>query len=123
MSVVLCRIDTSPLAFRHHPKLTISVDEREEVTVVEKQLLMHLDMDPVVTINVLCDQIVSTEGSVDEDEQSVRDRLRSLVIDFMRGRAKQAIVRHAEKSESKPDLVLVDRVMSVRPLLSHNGYC
>ncbi|KAI0338289.1 hypothetical protein BDW22DRAFT_1363175 [Trametopsis cervina] len=87
-------------------------DEPTEVGVVEGQLLMHLDKDPTVTLNVLCDQIVPPEEPLDEEDQTVRDRLRSLVIEFMRGRAKRGIIRHADKSDSGPDTALVNRVLN-----------
>ena len=56
---------------------------------VEKQLLEHLDLDPTVTINVFCDQVVPAEDAADEEDQAVR--LRALVVDFMRGTAKRWI--------------------------------
>ncbi|KAI0694283.1 hypothetical protein BC835DRAFT_1017764 [Cytidiella melzeri] len=94
-------------------------DERREVLIVSRQLLLHLDLDPAVTLNVLCDQIVPPEVPVDEEDQAVRDRLRSLVIEFMRGMAaKGSILRHSTKSELGPDTVLVNRVMSAISRLS-----
>ncbi|KAF7790046.1 hypothetical protein EIP86_000995 [Pleurotus ostreatoroseus] len=76
-------------------------DEPEEVEVVEHQLTEHLDMDPQVTLVVLCDQIVPVEEAVDEEDQAIRDHLRALVLNFMVGRAKRAIVeRHAETAEN-----------------------
>ncbi|KAJ3538874.1 hypothetical protein NM688_g6450 [Phlebia brevispora] len=81
-------------------KLTSRTDEPEEVEVVEQQLTEHLDMDPKVTLGVLCDQIVPPEDAVDDEDQAIRDRLRSLVLGFMVGRAKRAIVeRHAGVAE------------------------
>ncbi|KAI0088113.1 hypothetical protein BDY19DRAFT_211641 [Irpex rosettiformis] len=86
-------------------------DEPDEVKVVELQLVKHLDMNPTVTLNVLCDQVVPTEEVLDEEEQAVRDRLRSLVIEFMRGRAKQNIIRHATAGPTDPTVALLfDRV-------------
>lgn len=53
-------------------------------------------MDPKVTLGVLCDQFAPLSTDADEDEQVMRDRLRSLVIAFLTGEAKRAIVeRHA----------------------------
>ena len=75
--------------------------------------MKHLDKNLAVTLNVLCDQIIPPEEDIDEEEQAIRDRLRSLVIEFMTGRAKQNIVRHAEDKEESPDREFVDRVMRV----------
>lgn len=89
--------------------LTERSDEPEEVEVVEQQLTEHLDMEPQITLGVLCDQIVPLEDNPDED-QAVRDRLRSLVLGFMVGRAKRAIVeRHADHAET----VLVEGLLNV----------
>ena len=89
-------------------------DEPEEVGVVEKQLLEHLDMDPTVTVNVLCDQVVPTEEPVDDEDRAVRDRLRALVLDFMKGPAKRGIVRNATAQRFEPENALVGRVLGVR---------
>ena len=43
-------------------ELTRHSDEPEEVEVVEQQLTEHLDMDPRVTLAVLCDQIFPIAG-------------------------------------------------------------
>ncbi|KAF8893579.1 hypothetical protein BD779DRAFT_1507003 [Infundibulicybe gibba] len=71
-------------------------DEREEVEVVKNALKEHLDMDPKVTLGVLCDQIVPIDEPMDAEEQNIRDRLRFLVLSFLRGEAQSALVaRHA----------------------------
>ena len=76
------------------------LDEVEEVEVVEQQLTEHLDMEPQITLGVLCDQIVPQEDYPEED-QAIRERLRMLVLGFMHGRAKRAIVeRHADHAEN-----------------------
>ena len=78
----------------------IPSDEPEEVEVVEHQLTEHLDMDPQVTLGVLCDQIIPLEEPLEEEDPAIRDRLRSLVLGFMTGRAKRALVeRHAQPTE------------------------
>ncbi|KAA1471859.1 hypothetical protein DENSPDRAFT_837964 [Dentipellis sp. KUC8613] len=84
-------------------------DEPDEVTVVKKALAEHLDMDPKVTLGVLCDQIVSADEPVDEEDKAIRDRLRSLVIAFMCGEAKRAIVaRHANQPGNPQETVLIE---------------
>ena len=81
---------------------------------MELQLVKHLDMNPTVTLNVLCDQVVPIEEDMNEEEQVVRDRLRSLVIEFMKGRAKQNIIRHATEDPADPIVnLLFDRVADV----------
>lgn len=88
------------------------VDEPEEVEVVEHQLTEHLDMDPRVTLGVLRDQIVPLEEPLDDEDPTIRDRLRSLVLGFMIGRAKRGIVeRHAQQTES----VFVESLAKVSP--------
>lgn len=71
-------------------------------------------MDPTVTVNVLCDQVVPTEEPADEEDQAVRDRLRALVLDFMKGPAKRGIVRNATAQRSEPQHALIGRVLNVR---------
>ncbi|PCH35985.1 hypothetical protein WOLCODRAFT_108007 [Wolfiporia cocos MD-104 SS10] len=71
-------------------------DEPEEVPVIKRALSQHLDMDPAVTLGVLCDQVVPSDEPMDEEEQAIRNRLRSLVLSFVTGEAKRSIVeRHA----------------------------
>ena len=111
-----CR-HTVRIALCDHLRLTEAIDEPDEVTVVEGQLLEHLDLDPTVTINVLCDQVVPTEEEVDEEEKAVRDHLRALVLDFMKGRAKRGIVRNANAQKSQPEVALVNRMLNVRTRL------
>ena len=65
-----------------HPDVFISnaklPDEPDEVLVVKKALTEHLDMDPVVTLGVLCDQIVPLDDAYDEEEQATRHTSRVL---------------------------------------------
>ncbi|OCH91684.1 hypothetical protein OBBRIDRAFT_728372 [Obba rivulosa] len=84
-------------------------DEPEEVTFVKRALTQHLDMDPAVTLGVLCDQIVPPDELMDEEEQAIRDRLRSLVLSFVTGEAKRAIIeRHTSTLGSPAEEVLVN---------------
>ncbi|CCM03887.1 uncharacterized protein FIBRA_06038 [Fibroporia radiculosa] len=70
-------------------------DEPEEVSVVKRALCQHLDLNPAVTLGVLCDQIVPADESMDDEEVAIRNRLRSLVLSFITGEAKRAIIeRH-----------------------------
>ena len=83
------------------------------MTVVKKALTEHLDMDPKVTLGVLCDQVSPPDESMDDEEQAIRDRLRSLVLSFLTGEAKRAIVeRHAVPS-SVAEEVLINSLLAV----------
>ncbi|TFK90652.1 hypothetical protein K466DRAFT_484402 [Polyporus arcularius HHB13444] len=94
-------------------------DEPEEVTFVKRALTQHLDMDPVVTLGVLCDQIVPPEEPLDEEEQSIRDRLRSLVLAFLAGEAKRPLVeRHANAAGTPAEQILVSGLFKAITKLS-----
>ncbi|OSX65813.1 hypothetical protein POSPLADRAFT_1043402 [Postia placenta MAD-698-R-SB12] len=83
-------------------------DEPEEVLVVKRSLSQHLDMDPAVTLGVLCDQVVPSDEPMDEEELAIRNRLRSLVLAFITGEAKRAIVeRHTSIPGSAAEETLV----------------
>ncbi|KAH9916838.1 uncharacterized protein B0H18DRAFT_1036990 [Fomitopsis serialis] len=82
-------------------------DEQDEVSVVKRMLSEHLDMDPAVTLGVLCDQIVPPDEPMDEEEQAIRTRLRSLVLSFMTGEAKRAVERHTSTPGSAAEETLV----------------
>jgi len=72
-------------------------------------------MDCCVTLGVLCDQIVPPDDLADEEEQFIRDRLRSLVLSFITMEAKRAIVeRHASQLDSGAEEVLVNALWMVR---------
>ena len=83
------------------------LDEPDEVFVVKKALVEHLDMDPKVTLSVLCDQLAPPEEDMDEEEQTIRVRLRSLVLFFLTGEAKRALVeKHALPGSPAEDILL-----------------
>lgn len=73
---------------------------------VKKALIEHLDMDPRVTLGVLCDQVTPPEELMDEEEQGIRDRLRSLVLSFLTGEAKRAVERHALPGSAAEDVLI-----------------
>ncbi|KAI0674909.1 hypothetical protein C8Q78DRAFT_964902 [Trametes maxima] len=94
-------------------------DEPEEVTFVKRALTQHLDMDPVVTLGVICDQVVPPDEPFDEEEQSIRDRLRSLVLAFLAGEAKRSLVeRHTSSPGSPAEQILVTGLLKAIPKLS-----
>lgn len=81
---------------------------------MKKALTEHLDMDPRITLGVLCDQIVPPQEPTDEEEQAIRDRLRSLVLAFLTGEAKRAIVERHAVPGSSAESVLVQGLLGVR---------
>lgn len=108
---------SSPPNARRTARLIACADEPEEVEVVEQQLTEHLDMDPTVTLGVLCDQVAPQDEAADEEEQAIRDRLRGLVLSFMTGKAKRGIMeRHANTHKSPAEVVLVQGMYRVRPI-------
>ena len=98
-------------------------DEPEEVTFVRRALTQHLDMDPAITLGVLCDQIVPPDEPIDEEEQMIRDRLRSLVLSFITGDAKRAIVERHCTAGSPAEGVLVGGLMKVCRCHPSPGHC
>lgn len=94
-----------------------TTEEVGEVAEVKKALVEHLEMDPKITLGVLCDQIVPWDEAADEEEISIRKRLRSLVLAFMAKEAKGAICeRYANPGESG-ELVLYEGLFAVRRFL------
>lgn len=92
---------------------SVLLDEPDEVSVVKRMLSEHLDMDPAVTLGVLCDQIVPPDEPLDEEEQAIRTRLRSLVISFVTGEAKRAVDRHTSTPGSAAEDTLVTGLLRV----------
>lgn len=80
-------------------------------------------MDPTVTLGVICDQIVPPDEPLDEEEQGIRDRLRSLVLSFLAGEAKRSLVeRHASTAGSPAEQVLVNSLFKVSHCRSPYGF-
>ena len=122
LSYVLLRLDgLSPLLSSHPLVLRVLwlifssfPDEPDEVTFVKRALTQHLDMDPVVTLGVICDQIVPPDEPLDDEEVAIRDRLRSLVLAFLAGEAKRPLIeRHANVVGSPAEQVLVSGLFKV----------
>ncbi|KAJ7633475.1 hypothetical protein DFH06DRAFT_693041 [Mycena polygramma] len=94
-------------------------DEPDEVVVVKQALIAHLDLDPRVTLGVLCDQIMPAADSlVDPDELYMRDRLRTLVLAFLAGEAKEAIVERHAVPHSEAEGVFVEGLLAAIPKLT-----
>ncbi|PIL36299.1 hypothetical protein GSI_01962 [Ganoderma sinense ZZ0214-1] len=97
-------------------------DEPEEVTFVKRALTQHLDMDPIVTLGVLCDQVIPSDEPVDDEELAIRDRIRSLVLAFLAGEAKRPLIdRHANCLESPAEGVLVSGLFKAITKLAPNN--
>ncbi|KAF7315966.1 hypothetical protein MIND_00113400 [Mycena indigotica] len=89
-------------------------DEKDEVVVVKKALLEHLDLDARVTLSVLCDQVMPpTPEMIDADELAMRARLRLLVLAFLEGDVMKAIVERRCTAED----ALVETLFAVIPKL------
>ncbi|KAG5642830.1 hypothetical protein DXG03_002061 [Asterophora parasitica] len=88
-------------------------DEADEVNVVKKALTEHLDMDPKVTLSVLCDQIAPEDDSAEEEERS---RLRDVVLKFLTGARRAIVERHALPG-SEAEEALVDALVTAIPKL------
>lgn len=81
--------------------------------VVKKALTEHLDMDPKTTLGVLCDQILPQSDTTDEEEISIRERLRSLVLAFLAGEAKRAICERFAVPGENGEPVLYEGLFAV----------
>lgn len=81
---------------------------------VKKALVEHLKMDPKATIGVLCDQLASQDDTIDDEELSIRTRLRSLVLAFMTGEAKRSICGHHTSPGGTGESTLYEGLFAVR---------
>jgi len=82
--------------------------------VVKKALVEHLKIDPKATIGVLCDQLASQDDTHDDEEIFIRTRLRSLVLAFMTGEAKQSICGHHVSLDGIGEQMLYEGLFAVR---------
>ncbi|KAJ7782509.1 hypothetical protein DFH07DRAFT_790899 [Mycena maculata] len=94
-------------------------DEPDEVVVVKQALIAHLNLQPRVTLGVLCDQIMpAVDATADPDEIYMRDRLRTLVLAFLTDEAKQVIVEQHAVPDSEAEAVLVEGLLTAIPKLT-----
>lgn len=91
------------------------LDEPDELFYIRKGLEEHLDLAPSVTIGVLCDQITATEEPIDEEDQLIRDRLRTLVLEFLVEKMKKILLIMKDGPGSDPERILVEGLLKVRP--------
>ena len=71
-------------------------------------------MAPIITIGVLCDQLTSLDELTDDEDQLLRDRLRTLVLGFLSERMKKILTFTKDEPGSEPENVLVDGVIKVQ---------
>ncbi|KAK1232359.1 hypothetical protein PQX77_004523 [Marasmius sp. AFHP31] len=86
-------------------------DEPNEVNVVRKALVEHLKLDSRVTLGVFCDQVVPSDEPMDEEESQMRDRLRTLVLDFVANEVKKDQWRKLAIPGSEAEGVLISGLM------------
>ena len=111
----------------HHPlkqggTLMFSrADEPEEVAVVKKALIQHLEFDSKVTLGVLCDQIVPTDEPMEDEDKSIRDRLRALVVAFLAEDARQPLLAQLQRQgrgAAEQEEALIDTLIKVLQFIS-----
>lgn len=84
----------------------LQCDDPVEVIHIRQGLERHLEIDPSVTMSVLCDQLSWTD-----DEQGNREQLRTLVLEFLArsiGPLNLAIIRSSDKT-------LVEGILNALP--------
>lgn len=101
--------NVSPLS-----NLTQISEDAREVAVVKQALVEHLVMDFRITISVLCDQIIPRDDISDEEEVSIRERLRFLVLEFMTKEAKNTICERQSPPGDAGESALYDGLFAVR---------
>jgi hypothetical protein len=50
---------------------------------VKNALIQHLELDSEVVLRVLCDQVVSPDEPMKEEDMAIRERLQGLVVVFL----------------------------------------
>ncbi|KAJ3851068.1 hypothetical protein EV368DRAFT_83898 [Lentinula lateritia] len=92
-------------------------DDPNEVTMVRKALVDHLQLDSRVTLGVLCDQVVPPDDLADPEELAMRNSLRTLVLSFVIGELKKGqLIRYMAPGSEAED-TLVNGLISALPKL------
>ncbi|KAG6900547.1 hypothetical protein C0993_009124 [Termitomyces sp. T159_Od127] len=94
-------------------------DERDEVEIVKRALLEHLEMDARTTLGVFFDQMAPLDDGMDEEEKDIRDKLRKVVLKFLTEDARKAIVERHAVPGSEAEETLVDNLLAVIPKLAY----
>jgi hypothetical protein len=87
-------------------------DEEKEVTVVQKALREHIDLDAKATLGVLCTELAPESPPIEGEELELREQLQSLVLAFMSGEGKRTIVRHLT-GDAEAEKLFMDGLISV----------
>jgi hypothetical protein len=91
-------------------------DEPEEVAVVKTALIQHLEFDSKVTLGVLCDQIVPTDDPMEDEDKTIRERLRALVVAFLAEDARQPLLAQLQRQgrgAAEQEDALIDTLIKV----------
>ncbi|KAJ4494450.1 hypothetical protein C8R41DRAFT_305982 [Lentinula lateritia] len=92
-------------------------DDPNEVAMVRKALVDHLQFDSRVTLGVLCDQVVPPDDLADPEELAMRNSLRTLVLSFVIGELKKGqLIRYMAPGSEAED-TLVNGLISAIPKL------
>ena len=70
-------------------------------------------MDAATTLGVLCDQVLPLEDPADDEEQVMRERLRTLVLVYLSEDAKRGIIERHANSQNSAEEVLVSNLLKV----------
>ena len=94
---------------------SVALDDQTEASVVKSALIQHILIDPPKAIKVLCDQCVVDEEGIDEEERSIRNKFRSLVLRFLSedAKGKVAEVLKARKYHDAVEGVLFEGLSKV----------
>ena len=98
--------------------LSYVADEPEEVAVVKTALIQHLEFDSKVTLGVLCDQIVPLDDPMEDEDKTIRERLRALVVAFLAEDARQPLLAQLQRQgrgSAEQEDALIDTLIKVRP--------
>ena len=84
---------------------------------VKTALIQHLEFDSKVTLGVLCDQIVPPDDPMEDEDKTIRERLRALVVAFLAEDARQPLLAQLQRqgrSAAEQEEALIDTLTKVR---------
>jgi len=80
--------------------------------VVKTALIQHLEFDSKVTLGVLCDQIVPPDDPIEDEDKTIRERLRALVVAFLASDAREPLLAQLQGSTEQEE-ALIDILVKV----------
>ncbi|KAH9170945.1 apoptosis inhibitory protein 5-domain-containing protein, partial [Lactarius sanguifluus] len=89
-------------------------DEPEEVAVVKMALIQHLELDFKVTLGILCDQIVPPDDPMEDEDKTIRERLRALVVAFLAQDARKPLLAQLQgqgRGAAEQEDMLIDTLI------------